>query len=395
MEAHLLERVNLHLENLSLTCFDALASAGALLANPKSSDSTRRAVVESLSRLVFLGNADCPFLRCAVKLLGGLAAQHSALAPSILQLLVPLLTGNKALAVDVLASLSSIDGFLLDYNLLLLLASSPVVSLRSMAVRLLVSSLDGDKPITVVMNSHSMIQVLLGLADDIYPLIRANAVDGLASLCRQTRFGVSLQIAKCLYDCAASLLHNENELVKLSAIRLISSCGEVLERNKADTCYRELMDAIFLQLCVMARDMNMKVRVEAFSSLQKVQGVSETMLLQSLSKKILGTQSIQNPLIEHNLRNFKFPFSSSAGAFVHGIEDEFHEVRLAACKSLGTLTILSVQFAAAAMDLLMDLLNDDAIVIRLQCLEALYQMATNDQLVILKKHMDMVRSRSL
>ncbi|KAK8966329.1 hypothetical protein KSP40_PGU019514 [Platanthera guangdongensis] len=89
------------------------------------------------------------------ELLGGLAAQHSALSPSILQLLVPLLTGNKALAVDVLASLSSIDGFLLDYNLLLLLASSPVVSLRSMAVRLLVSSLDGDTPITVVMNSHA------------------------------------------------------------------------------------------------------------------------------------------------------------------------------------------------------------------------------------------------
>lgn len=70
----------------------------------------------------------------------------------------------------------------------------------------------------------------------------------------------------------------------------------------------------------------MKVRVEAFSAIGTVRGVSETMLLQSLSKKVLGTQNIENTIIEHTLRNSKFSFSSSAGAFVHGIEDEYHEV---------------------------------------------------------------------
>lgn len=65
---------------------------------------------------------------------------------------------------------------------------------------------------------------------------------------------------------------------------------------------------------------------------------------------------------------------------------------MAACKSLGVLCILSIQFSAAALDLLMDLLNDHAIAIRLQALETLYQMAANDQLIIQEKHMHMVCS---
>ncbi|KAG0452435.1 hypothetical protein HPP92_025099 [Vanilla planifolia] len=142
----------------------------------------------------------------------------------------------------------------------------------------------------------------------------------------------------------------------------------------------------------MARDVNMKVRAETFSALGKVQSVSENLLLQSLSKKMLQTRGIKDTVGQLAVINSELPLSSFAGAFMHGIEDEFHEVRLAACKSLGLISILSIQFAASALDLLMDMLNDDAIAIRLLTLEILYQMTTNDWFVVQDKHWEMFLS---
>lgn len=47
----------------------------------------------------------------------------------------------------------------------------------------------------------------------------------------------------------------------------------------------------FLQLCTISRDMNMKVRSEALYALGRMGPLSESVLLQALSKKILGASS--------------------------------------------------------------------------------------------------------
>ncbi|KAH0465600.1 hypothetical protein IEQ34_005703 [Dendrobium chrysotoxum] len=249
METHLLERFNLHVNNPSdaQARLRALTSAKALLANPNSTDSTRRAVVDGLTRLLGSGNACFTFLRYIVKLLGDVAALHGIFAPSIIEVLRPLLEGEEKLVADALSALASVDGFLLEEGLVLSLASSPYVSVRSMLVKLLVSSLDCDKRSIVVMKPHFMIRVLLGLAEDLYPLIRAKAVDGLALVCRLNDSVVGFQPVKCFNDCATSFLHNDEELTRLSSIRLISACGQFLANNKGDTRYCELTDAIFAQ----------------------------------------------------------------------------------------------------------------------------------------------------
>jgi integrator complex subunit 4 len=65
-------------------------------------------------------------------------------------------------------------------------------------------------------------------------------------------------------------------------------------------------------------------------------------------------------------------------------------VRKSACQSLHTLTILSVEFAREALDLLMDMLNDDSVVVRLQALETMHHMAINGCLKLQEKHFHMV-----
>lgn len=78
----------------------------------------------------------------------------------------------------------------------------------------------------------------------------------------------------------------------------------------------------------MARDMSKEVRIEAFDALGKVAVVSEDILLQTLSKKVIGIFKGKKPHGQFPADCFEISASGAAGAFVHGLEDEFYEVFL-------------------------------------------------------------------
>lgn len=153
--------------------------------------------------------------------------------------------------------------------------------------------------------------------------------------------------------------------------------------------YGDLMDMIFLQLSSMARDMCTQVRMEAFAALGKMQRVSEGVLLQSLEKKVMKTDRMGVSIINGQKLPPKLKIPCAAGIFSHGVEDEFYEVRRTACKSLGALAKFSTQYTEKALDLLMDMMNDDTEAVRLQALEALFSMATYGCLSVQEKHMHM------
>lgn len=68
------------------------------------------------------------------------------------------------------------------------------------------------------------------------------------------------------------------------------------------------------------------------------------------------------------------------------------KVRMSACYSLRTLTVFSAKFAGEALNLLMDMLNDDSRFVRLQALETMHQMATCDHLKVEETHTHTVSS---
>ncbi|KAK2981773.1 hypothetical protein RJ640_010290 [Escallonia rubra] len=139
----------------------------------------------------------------------------------------------------------------------------------------------------------------------------------------------------------------------------------------------------------MVRDMSVEVRVESFYALGKIRMVSEDILLQTLSKKVLPINKEKRFPGQFTAKQFGIPASAFSGAFIHGLEDEFHEVRRSACCSLRTLTILSADFAGEALNVLMDVLNDDAIAVRLQALETMHHMGKSGLLRVLDVHMHM------
>lgn len=93
---------------------------------------------------------------------------------------------------------------------------------------------------------------------------------------------------------------------------------------------------VVLQVCKRLTDMSYKVRQVACQTLGEMECVSEGVLLQTLSKKLLSRDkeaasdpsgTITEGVIELTKGDASIPFdSTAAGAFVHGLDDEYFEV---------------------------------------------------------------------
>ncbi|XP_008654333.1 protein SIEL isoform X2 [Zea mays] len=237
------------------------------------------------------------------------------------------------------------------------------------------------------------VRALVSVSGGIYPLARAGALRGLTAVLEKvdTSSCVSAAITDCCYKCAVELMRDDDNGVRLAVVRLVDACARnISARLDFDANgYGDLMDMIFLQLSSMARDMCTQVRMEAFAALGKMQRVSEGVLLQSLEKKVMKTDRMGVSIINGQKLPPKLKIPCAAGIFSHGVEDEFYEVRRTACKSLGALAKFSTQYTEKALDLLMDMMNDDTEAVRLQALEALFSMATYGCLSVQEKHMHM------
>ncbi|KAK1285414.1 hypothetical protein QJS10_CPB20g00816 [Acorus calamus] len=284
---------------------------------------------------------------------------------------------SPRIEAEAFAALVSVSSPFDDVDLLLSMVSSPVVAVRSLVLDHLSSTLDARRADLVV-------PLFLDCMADRYPSVRRAALDGLAAL-----FAVGVDEARIegFYDRAVERFQDRDEFVRSAAVGAVSQWAQMIKANKVEV--DERLDLAFVQISSVARDTSVKVRLDAFSALGKLHLVSEVILLQSLSKKFLGVRNGKKAPGLGNGKESKFIVSSAAGIFIHGLEDEFYEVRRVACDSLGKHSIFSLQFADDALNLMMDMLNDDTMAVRLQTLESMFRMASCDRLNVQGKHMHM------
>ncbi|PON42479.1 Coatomer beta subunit [Parasponia andersonii] len=365
-----------------------LARIRALILNPSTPDSTLSSIFQTLTRSLEL-TRNSVVLHHTLKLLSDLSshrAQFSRLvfdsvrANSLLS--SALSTRLAAQALDVVVSIAERDpasvpavddlgdGFFAS------LCFGPSLSVRLWLLR------NAER---FRLRSYLSITLFLGFTKDPYPCVRKAALDGLVRLSGSNAIEDEDMIRGCYYR-AVELLRDMEDTVRSAAVRAVCAWGLVLVATNPETRI-QFSDEVFVKLCSMARDMSVEVRVEAFSALRKIEVVSEDILLQTLSKRVLGIVKEKKSLGQCCGEQFEILASSVAGALLHGLEDEFFEVRKTACHSLSTLIVLSTDFALEALNLLMDILNDDTVIVRLQALETVHCMATCDCLKLQEKHM--------
>uniref|UniRef100_H2YBP5 Integrator complex subunit 4 n=1 Tax=Ciona savignyi TaxID=51511 RepID=H2YBP5_CIOSA len=261
-------------------------------------------------------------------------------------------------------------------------------------------------------NVHTLVADYFG---DPEPRVRSSSLAALIEMHQRGQ-----QLATSVYEQACTALNDDYERVRFLATELVWIMSHIYPENMVNAPYSDeqlrLVDDAFAKICNMFNDSSYKVRAEGARLLGSMHLVSDAFLFQTLDKKLMSDLRKKKSLNEQAKERFVEEFSSGAkwaddapvkdhnpdtsmlmnsgacGAFVHGLEDEMMEVRSAAVDSLTELAAQrsNPSFAQAALDFLVDCLNDEIEAVRLNAVNSLHKIV--EHVTLLEDQLDNVHA---
>ncbi|KAJ9052262.1 hypothetical protein DSO57_1035982 [Entomophthora muscae] len=243
------------------------------------------------------------------------------------------------------------------------------------------------------------IQVLLvNFGDDPDPRVRKDAIKALTnlhlrgSICKPSH-----------YQLCVLRMKDEYEDVRLTSLDLLGLvCGtypDEMVEVEADKV--RLIDDAFVNVCNIVHDSSPRVRSKGFQLLGNLHKADNKLLLQTFSKKMIArnrndpeptqpqapnpnrtTQITADGEYEMEPDEVRILKSGECGAFIHGLEDEFQEVRAASVDSICELCMNSQEFATRAVDFLVDAFNDEIDTVRMNSIASLAKIRSAFPLTI-------------
>ncbi|KAJ2710614.1 hypothetical protein H4R19_003663, partial [Coemansia spiralis] len=276
------------------------------------------------------------------------------------------------------------------------------------------------RPCTGAGRSGGTFDTLCRYSSDPHPKARQTA---LSAILRQHMLGVTLPVE--MYDECVLATKDDVEQVRLVAAELVWAISSaypeypvVIEKARASETIR-LLDDAFVKTCDMVNDSSAVVRQRASTILRRFKGVDRKFLSQTFSKQVMthmrrvvpsgargymgrnrglrgakgrAAQAIPQGDSSVESDEIRLLDSGAAGAFVHGLEDEFQEVRDAAITSITELSFASSEFAAQAVDFLVDMFNDSSDRVRLCAIRALVAMGTRESIQLTEEQLSIALS---
>ncbi|KAI9583405.1 hypothetical protein GQX74_005153 [Glossina fuscipes] len=200
---------------------------------------------------------------------------------------------------------------------------------------------------------------------------------------------------------AVDTLEDDYECVRKEALRLVFQLG-VCHTDYMISCSNNdgeeigLIDAAFSKLCGALCDLSTQIRLQAAKHLGDLTQVSSEFLHQILDKKLMsnlrrkktaherGAHLVASdewssgddaPQEQLNTATISLIASGACGALVHGLEDEFMEVRIAKVDSMCKLALRHPDFAVTSLDFLVDMFNDEIEEVRFKAIYSLTAIA--------------------
>lgn len=192
-------------------------------------------------------------------------------------------------------------------------------------------------------------------------------------------------------------MHADLILFSASILRELQSRAKETHGLKLTKDFGKWVDEIFTRCCDLVNDADINVRVAAVEGLGKFPkyAVSIQVLKQTFSKSELIRPALQkqssssSPNTQLEITDGEFEIlmdsntnimeAAACGAFVHALEDEYKQVRLAAIQSIETIVVLHCkkqpQLTGMGITALMDMFNDKMPEIRLAAIDAIRKIA--------------------
>lgn len=229
--------------------------------------------------------------------------------------------------------------------------------------------------------------------------VRSQAFRSILTLGRR-----GVELMPKLFERAVSALQDDYECVRKESLQLIYELGighpdHMISVPESDM-EMKLIDAAFGKICWAICDISMLVRTQAAELLGGMTRVSAEFLNQTLDKKLMSNMRRKKSLHERNMNHFtsgewstgkkwaddapkelihssdvSLIESGACGALVHGLEDEFLEVRTATVDSLCQLALEHSEFAVTSLDFLVDMFNDEIESVRLKAICSLIKIS--------------------
>ncbi|KAM4627355.1 integrator complex subunit 4 isoform 2-T2 [Polymixia lowei] len=252
--------------------------------------------------------------------------------------------------------------------------------------------------LTGVRDVQSVISDYFGDQD---PRVRTAAIKAMLQVHER-----GMTIHQIIYDQACRLLSDDYEQVRSAAVQMVWVLSQLYPESivpiPSSNEEIRLVDDSFGKISHMVSDGSWMVRVQAAKTLGSMLQVSPHFLEQTLDKKLMSdlrrkrtaherakelyasgefssgrkwADDAPKEKVDTNAVNLIA--SGACGAFVHGLEDEMFEVRIAAVEALSLLARSSPSFAEKCLDFLVDMFNDEIEEVRLQSIHVLREISTH------------------
>lgn len=238
--------------------------------------------------------------------------------------------------------------------------------------------------------------VLVSCATDPAARVRLAALRGLLAL-----EPAQLDLTHA-YACAAARLTDVEAGVRAAATRLIWALASLHPNAQVPSALAasvagaggaglvRQVDEAFVRLCGQVGDTDKGVRRLACQLLGSLSGAHPTLLLQTFSKQLLAVmrpatgRAVQLMAVDgpgegadwDAADDVSLVDAAAAGAFVHGLEDEYAEVRAAAVDAVCELAVRRADsLGARAAEVVADAVHDEIDALRLNALQSLRKIA--------------------
>ncbi|XP_012658427.1 integrator complex subunit 4 [Otolemur garnettii] len=215
------------------------------------------------------------------------------------------------------------------------------------------------------------IQKIIGdYFSDQEPRVRTAAIKAMLQLHEK-----GLKLHQTIYSQACKLLSDDFEQVRSAAVQLIW----VISQLYPESFHSFLVVSVGSMEQVSSHFLEQTLDKKLMSDLRRKRTAHER------AKELYSSGEFSSgrkwgddaPKEEVDTGAVNLIESGACGAFVHGLEDEMYEVRIAAVEALCMLAQSSPSFAEKCLDFLVDMFNDEIEEVRLQSIHAMRKISNN------------------